>query len=388
MVDEKQVAENIRRTVQQLSAGRPRQSGTDGEREAASRVADRLQELSFSVDRDEFKVPPGQALVITAHLALLLLAAIVARFSPLTALGLAAVVAVSLYGELSCRYFWIGRLLCFARSANVLAVKTCENPIKKVLIVARLDAPTDISGLSILGQAVTASSPVAFSLAVGLTVVFLVRTFQGWGVALAIVEGILTLAVALVAAAAARQHWQGTTTAGAVNDAAGAGVLLEVARTIEQWRGQGLEFWLLFTGAGEVNLAGMRHFFKSLFYRLDHYSTYIINIPSAGAGTLHYVTGEQRLTPIYYPPDLVYLSGRIVKDRGTGEIGPAAFGDYTDAAIGARAGYRCVSLVALDEKHQPLLRGSSDDTVDRISDKSSTQAYEFVMALIDRIANE
>jgi hypothetical protein len=388
MVDELTPGENIRRTVEQLCEGEPRRSTGESESDAENLVADQLNELGFSVDRDEFKVPSGQPPVIAAHLALVLLAVILARFTPLVALALSVFATISLFGELTCRFFWFGRLLKFARSSNVLGVKTCDNPTKKIVIVGRLDAPIDISRLSFLGRTMTADSPIAFSLAATMTCVFLIRSFGGWGVPLAIVEGVLTLVIVALAAVAARVHWQGSTTSGAVNGAGGVGVLLEVAREIARRDPQGIEFWLLCTGASEVNLAGMRHFFKSLFYRLDHYSTYLINLPSAGAGQLHYVTGEQRLTPIFYPPDLVYLSGRIVKDRNIENILPVAYKDFTDAAIGARLGYRSVSLVALDESNKPIFRGSSEDTPEQISTQSCAASYEFVMSLIDRIADE
>jgi hypothetical protein len=172
---------------------------------------------------------------------------------------------------------------------------------------------------------------------------------------------------------------------GASDNASGVATVLRLA---DRYGGEldDLDLWVVFPGAEEAFLLGMRAFVRRHRRELDRGSTIFLNVDIAGNGTVRYLTKEGFVIAYAYHPTLVEICDEI-RDRDEGRYGARSMvsRNATDALAARAAGYPAISVTcrnALDyapNYHQPT------DTPDRIEPEALERAYGFCCELIERI---
>src|SRR5213078_3947476 len=79
---------------------------------------------------------------------------------------------------------------------------------------------------------------------------------------------------------------------GANGNASGVAAVLEVGRRLETSQPENLDVWLVFPGAKEGLMLGMREWWRSHAGELDPRRTFFVNVDSVGSGTIRVVGAE------------------------------------------------------------------------------------------------
>jgi hypothetical protein len=165
---------------------------------------------------------------------------------------------------------------------------------------------------------------------------------------------------------------------GASSNASGVATLLEVARRLERRPLENVDTWIVFTGAKEGFMLGMRAWMKAYEDDLNRDHTYFLNVDTVGNGTVHHVTGEG--SPLLYRHDL--RLARLCESIGSR---PHVWRLASDGVIPLMRGYLSITLCSLDRRGRiPNFRMKSD-TPDRVEPEALARAIDFVEELVRRI---
>jgi Iap family predicted aminopeptidase len=165
---------------------------------------------------------------------------------------------------------------------------------------------------------------------------------------------------------------------GANDNASGVATVLRLA---ERYSGrlEHFDVWVVFPGAEEALLLGMREWMRVHRRELDRERTVFLNVDIAGNGTVRWIEKEGLVIAMRYHPTLVQICEEIGDGRGMSSR------NATDALIARGAGFPAITITArnaLDYApnwHQPT------DTPDRIDLDSLDRTYEFCCALLERL---
>jgi hypothetical protein len=129
------VAERME-VIRELCSFERRLAGTDAERRAANRLAERLRDSGRPVEVEPTYVHPQFGLVHAAHCLLGIVGSLVAVAVPALGFGLVLFAATSMYLDLNYRFYLL-RLLFFRRaSQNVVSAGKAGNPSARLVITA------------------------------------------------------------------------------------------------------------------------------------------------------------------------------------------------------------------------------------------------------------
>ena len=169
---------------------------------------------------------------------------------------------------------------------------------------------------------------------------------------------------------------------GANDNASGVATVLRLA---ERYSGrlEHFDVWVVFPGAEEGLLLGMREWIRKHRRELDRERTVFLNVDIAGNGTVRWIEKEGFVLALRYHPTLVQMCEEIAEEgaQARGMISRHA----TDALAARSAGFPAITITArnaLDyapHYHQPT------DTPDRIDLESLERTYAFCCALLERL---
>ena len=126
--------------IEELCSFEGRLAGTDAERRAANRLAERLRELGRRVEVEPTYVHPQYALVHAVHCALGVVGSLLAIAAPALGFGLVLATATSMYLDLNYRFYLLRRLFFRRASQNVVSQGTQPARPARVVLTAHLDA--------------------------------------------------------------------------------------------------------------------------------------------------------------------------------------------------------------------------------------------------------
>lgn len=135
---------------------------------------------------------------------------------------------------------------------------------------------------------------------------------------------------------------------GALDNASGVGVLLELARVLKERTGApGPGLMFVATGAEEMGLLGATRFIKAYSRALDPKTTYFVNLDGPGAeGRIVYVTGFG-VPPVRTCKRLGSLTREILHEKGwPGRDSTLYIGAGLDSIPIAARGYEAVSIAS------------------------------------------
>ena len=387
-------------TIRELCSFEGRLAGTDAERRAANRFAERLRKTGRRVEVEPTYVHPQMPLVHALHCALGFAGSLASIASPPVGFALVLLAATSMYLDLNARHYLLRRLFFRRASQNVVAKGTRPDAPARVLLCAHLDAAR--TGAAFTPGRVRLASrldrmlpfpfgpfrPLFWSLAALLPILG-ARLAGIDGNAISLLQ--LPFTLVLLIGVFALVDVQLSEVVPAANDnASGVATALAVAATLDADPPERLDVWVLLTGAEESLMEGMRSFLRAHRKTLDKASTYFVNLDSVGGGGIRFVTSEGLAVGIAMDRRLVELCEAIATaDRENGnrfDAAPLRFGFATDALPASLAGYPAATITCLEPGALlPPRYHRADDVPAAIDTAALDRAQNFALELVRAI---
>jgi hypothetical protein len=377
--------------IEALVAYDGRWAGTEGERRAAEHLAARLRSLGRDVEVEPAVVRPDYPLTYVLHILLALAGGAVSARRP--RLGAAALLAavVSGFGDGTARFHLLRRVTRPAVTHNVLSRERGGKP-GTLVILAHYDAaktgwlfdPRALERRVRLGRRLGLDiglfEPFTWSLLALLGLVALRAVgVKSRALSAARVAPMLILAAHVPLLLQIRAS---KAVPGAADNASGVATVVRLAER-HGGRLRNFDLCVLFTGAEEGLLLGMREWMRAHEHELDPRRTIFLNLDEAGYGTVRYVTAEGSDGA---PPDTPKLRALCDEVRaGRVDAQPMPSLALADASVAAQHGYRAIRIACLPEPtfapeyHRPT------DTPERLDPHAPERAFEFCSQLIERI---
>jgi hypothetical protein len=379
-------------TVAHLAA-LERFAGSEGEREAAAWIAERLREAGASARVEEERVHGGYFAPIGVPAAASALAG-VAVLRGRRAAGIVGALATAsmaedlqggparwLRGRLRQRPTWnvVGELGA-ADAPRTLVVFAHHDAARSSFIFDPLlprlvyeKAPWLHDYLDrwppLMGGAVAGPALVALGAALGRRRLTLAGT-------------VISAGAAALMAHMSRQP----VVPGANDNLTGVAVLLEVARRLGGAAPDGLRVILLSTGSEEANQDGMLAFARRHFGELDRERTSFLCLDTVGSPELVLIEGEGFLRMRDYDADLKDLVEDAARAAGVHVRRGLRFTFGTDALIPLRQGFRVAGLGSVNEWLVPTNYHAATDTPENVDFGSVADTVEVVLGVAERVA--
>lgn len=373
--------------IEDLVAFEGRWPGTDAERRAAQHLEQRLQALGRDAEIEPASVHPNYAVTHAIHALLGIVGSVISVSTPVVGLAIVLFATISAFGDLTFSLYMVRRLTGRRASQNVTSTENGNKP-GVVILTAHYDAARSgaVFGRKAVERRATFGKlirrglgpfePFFWALAV-ILVCTLLRLIGFEGTPLTIVQFIPTV-VLIASIPLLIDIALSDVVPGANDNASGVATVLRLA---ERYSGrlEHFDLWVVFPGAEEGLLLGMREWLEKHKRELDREQTVFLNVDMAGTGTVRWMEKEGLVMALRYHPTLVELCEEIGDGRGM--ISRQA----TDALVPRSAGFPAITITsrnALDYApnwHQPT------DTPDRIDLDSLERTYAFCGALLERL---
>jgi len=387
-------------TIRELCSFEGRLAGTDAERRAAGRVAERLRDTGRRVEVEPTYVHPQMPLVHALHCALGFAGSLISIALPPLGFGLVLFAATSMYLDLNARFYLLRRLFFRRASQNVVARGLRPDAPAQLLICAHVDAARTGAAFTPrrvrLATRVDGLLPFPFgpfrflfwSLAILLPILGArLAGIDGNAVSLLQLPFTLTLLVGVFALV----DIQLSEVVPAANDnASGVATALAVAKALDAEPPERLDVWVLVTGGEEALMEGMHAFLRSHRKSLEKDRTYFVNLDSVGGGDIRFVTSEGFAVGIPADRRLVELCEAIATaDRENGNrfvAAPLRSGFATDALPASLAGYPAATITCLEPGALvPARYHRADDVAEAIDTVALDRAQNFTIELVRAI---
>jgi hypothetical protein len=377
--------------IEDLVAFEGRWPGTDAERRAAGHLEERLQALGRDADVEPTSVFPNYAVTHAIHALIGIVGSVLSVYVPVAGLALVLFATISAFGDLTGTLYLVRRLTGRRASQNVSSTESGDKP-GIVILSAHYDAAR--TGLvfsrravergAVLGKLIRRGigpfEPYFWSLVV-ILVCCVLRLVGFDGTAFTVVQFVPTV-VLIASIPLLIDIALSDVVPGANDNASGVATVLRLA---ERFGGklEHFDVWVVFPGAEEGLLLGMREWVRAHRGELDRETTVFLNVDTAGNGTVRWITKEGFVAAMRYHPTLVEMCEEIAEGRDMGRGMVSRNG--TDALVARSAGFPAITITsrnALDYAphwHQPT------DTPDRIDLDSLDRTYEFCCALLERL---
>jgi hypothetical protein len=381
--------------IQQLVEFEGRAPGTDAERRAASHLSARLEQMGRGNEVEPTSIWPRSAITHTIHALIGIVGSVVAVNAPFIGTLIVLVALVSAFGDLTGSFFLIRRLTGARASQNVVSATGGDKP-GTLYLVAHYDAGRGGTVFGKLWERRAAYSqrvrrplgvyePFFWSLVVVL-VCSILRIIGMEATFITVIQFLATV-VLIVSVPLLIDSALSDVSPGANDNASGVATVLRLA---ERYGGalENLDVRVLFTGAQEAQMLGMRSFLKRHKGELDAARTIFLGVDEVGNGTVRYVSREGYVFTYPYHPALLELCDEIaerdeeegrfkarrLKSRGAG-----------DAHAARSAGFPAVSISCLNALDYAPNHHRATDTPDQIDPDALERAYGFCSELIELI---
>lgn len=393
------------RIIDRLVSFEGRWPGTSSEQRAAEYLAGELEERGRDAELEEIRVRPAYHLTHALHAALAVIGAVVSVRVPALGVVILLLVGISMYGDLTTRFYLLRRLMPAARSHNVTSRGSRPDAPARVVLTAHYDAAR--SGLLFTGRLArpaprllkpltTLAGPIDIAFwAITLTLVLAVVRLISGSDSTVLTAAQFGCAVILIGAVilfvdVALSH----VVPGASDNASGVAAVLEVARRLDAEPPLDVDVWVVFTGAKEGLLLGMREWWRLHAAELDPRRTFFVNVDTVGRGSARYVTAEGFLLLFRHDQRLIDLCRRIARESEEGEEREAAarvsatphvlrFG--TDGSVPAMRGFPSITICCTDEHGRLPNYHRQSDVPEQIDPEAVEEAVDLVEALVRHI---
>jgi peptidase M28-like protein len=383
-------------TIERLVSFRGRGPGTAAERQAADYLAGELEALGREAQVEPIHVRPAYHLTYALHAALAVVGSVVSVYVEPLGVVILLLVAVSMYLDLTARFYLLRLLMPRRSSQNVTSRGSRPEAPARLVLTAHYDAAR--SGLlfarwsrppgplrRLVGRLGGLAGPIdlVFWTIIVLLLFAVARLLIGEESTLFTAAQFVPTVLMLVAVVLFVDIALSEVVPGASDNASGVAATLELARRLRAAPpDEHLDVWVVFTGAKEGLMLGMREWMRAHASELDERRTFFVNIDTVGRGAVRYVTGEGFV--VISQPDrrLVELCSSIGNGR------PYIWRTGTDGTIPIIQGRSSITICCADEHgripdfHRPT------DTPDRIEPEAIDRAITFAEKLVRRIDAE
>jgi Peptidase family M28 len=385
--------------IGELCSFEGRLAGTDAERRAANRLAERLREQGRRVEVEPTYVHPQLGLLYALHCAIGFAGSLVAVAVPALGFGLVLLAATSMYLDMNARFYLLRRLLFRRASQNVVARGDRLDAPARVLITAHLDAARTGAAFSprrmrLLGR-VSSMLPFVFSptraLFWSLAILVPILGIRMAGVdsnAISLLQLPPTL-VLLVGIFAFVDIELSDVVPGANDNASGVAAAISLADELKANAPENLDVWVVLTGGEECFMQGMRSFVRSHRKLLADRPSYFVNLDSVGGGRVRYTSSEGLAVSFDMGKRMNELCEAIA-EAGESQNGsrpkPLAWGFASDAVPIRLARHEATTITTLPEGAIVAANYHlAADKPDAVDAKAVDQAHDFALELIRRI---
>lgn len=389
-----------RELIEELCSFEGRWPGTDAERRAANRLAERVRAMGRKVTIEPSYVHPEYSLVIAAHVLLAIAGSLVALVAAPVGFGMVLIAAASLYLDQNTRLYLIRRLFFRRASQNVVSPGANPSAPARLILSAHYDAAK--TGL-IFGPRSTRAAkrlsetarlllgPIRLIFWAGMVPLLAVTAARLGGVDapwLAIAQLIPT-ALLLVSLALLIDIALSGVVPGAYDNASGVAAVLSVVQQLDEEPPQNLDVWVVLPGAEECNCEGMARWVTAHRKELDAETTLFVNLDSVSYGDPHYLASEGAIISYRLDRRLFELCEAIATaDREDGNryrARPLRIPFHSDALAANTRGFRAISLVGAEDGVSPPYYHTHADTPDKLDEEAMTRAVEFTVELVRQI---
>ena len=369
----------------------PRNPGSAGEREAAGQLAEELRTLGREARVEPIRVRSTYHLTHALHAALAVVGCVLSVRSPVLGTLILLAVGVSMYGDLAAR-FYVLRLLTPRRSSqNVTSPGRRPDAPARLVLTAHYDAAR--SGLlyvrrkrppgRIFQRLQTLAGPIdvvfwTVTVALLLSVLRLfvddstLLTALQFGAAVVLLTAVMLFVDVAIS----------DVVPGASDNASGVATVLEVARRLAANPTTYLDESIVFTGAKEGFMLGMREWMRSHARDLDPRRTFFVNVDTVGSGSVRYVRAEGFMVLSQHDARLVDLAHSIPQAR------PYVWRLGTDGVIPTAHGFASITVCCADQHGRIPNFHRASDSPEHIDPEAVENAIDFVEQLVRRMDAE
>jgi acetylornithine deacetylase/succinyl-diaminopimelate desuccinylase-like protein len=385
--------------IRELCSFEGRLAGTDAERRAANRLAERLRDLGRRAEVEPTYVHPQYALVHATHCLIAFAGSLVAVSVPALGFGLVLLAATSMYLDLNYRIYLVRSLFFRRASQNVVSPGKRPSAPARLVICAHLDAART-------GAVFAAKRARRFAkFAQGSTVPLGPFRFLFWSLvvllpllglrmagvdspALSVLQLVPTL-VLLLGLFALIEITVSDVVPGANDNASGVATAISLAAELEDDAPANLDVWVVLDGGEECLQEGMRAFVRSRRKTFEKPNTFFLEIDSVGHGDVRFQTSSGWAVSYRMDRRLIELCTAIAEADGDGDKSYNAAGYASglggDSTPPARAGFRSIGITCLDADGYVANRHLPSDTPDAIDEAAVDRAHGFALELIRRL---
>lgn len=387
----RETGDELLEPIRELCTFEGRLAGTDAERRAANRFAERLRSMGRDVEVEPTYVHPQAPAIHAVHCLIGIAGSLIAVAAPAVGFALVLIAATSLYLDLNGRLYLLRNLFFRRASQNVVSPGAKPDAPARLLVVANLDAGR--SGAIFDSRNVRRLTWIARHLRIPPTRIpfwSLAALLPVLGLRMAGVEAdaasVLQLppTVALLVATFLLFDIQlSNVTPGANDNGSGVTVALALAEQLDKTPPDNLDAWIVLTGGTD----GMRSFVRSRRRELDASTTFVLALDSLGAGQLRYVASEGLTVPFEMDGRLLELCEAIaLADRESGhryDAAPVRSALVSNALPARVAKWRATAIRSLepDAIFPPRARTQSD-LPEHIEPRALARARDFALELI------
>ena len=385
------MAVDAMKEIEALVAFEGRWPGTDAERRAAGHLEQRLGELGREADVEPTGVYPNYAVTHAIHALLGIVGSVLSVYTPVIGAVLVLFATVSAFGDLSGTFFLVRRLTGRRASQNVTS-KEGGDKRGVVVLTAHYDAARTgtVFGRKALERRATFGKLIRrgfgpfelyfWSLFL-ILVCTIVRLIGFEGTPFTVVQFIPTV-VLIASIPLLVDIALSDVVPGANDNASGVATVLRLA---ERYGGrlEHFDVWVVFPGAEEALVLGMREWVRVHKRDLKQEDTVFINVDMAGTGTVRWMEKEGLVLAMRYHPTLVRMCEEIGEETGDGR--GMISRNTTDALAARGAGFPAITITSRNALDYAPNWHQMTDTPDRIELESLDRTYAFCCALLERL---
>ena len=389
-----------RELIEELCSFEGRSPGTDAERRASNRLAERLRGMGRKAVIEPTYVHPEYSLVIAAHVLLAIAGSLLALVVAPVGFALVLVAAASLYLDQNTRLYLIRTLFFRRASQNVVSPGPNPSAPARLILSAHYDAaktgfvfgPRSIRAMKRLPErARVLLGPIRLPFWAGIVPLLAVSGLRLAGFDarwLALVQLIPTVVLLVTLVLLIDIYYSGVVP-GAYDNASGVAAVLSIAQRLDADPPPNLDVWVVLPGAEECNCEGMARWITAHRSELDRETTFFVNLDSVSYGDPHYLSSEGAIVSYRMDKRLFDLCEAIAAaDREDGSrlrAGPARISFHTDALPVITRGFRAITVGGAKDGVGAPYYHTHADTPDKVDDDSMQRAIDFILDLARQI---
>lgn len=392
-----------RQLIEELCSFEGRWPGTDAERRAANRLAERLRSLGRKATIEPTYVHPEYSLVLAAHVLLALAGSLLALVAAPIGFVLVLAAATSLYLDQNTRLYLLRTLFFRRASQNVVSPGARPDAPARLILSAHYDAartglvfgPRSTRAAKRLSErARVLLGPIRLIFWVGVAPLLAISAARLAGVDadwLGLVQ-LLPSIVALISIVLLVDIALSGVVPGAYDNASGVAAVLSVVQALDDGPPRNLDLWVVLPGAEECNCEGMARWVAANRRELDPHTTFFVNVDSVSFGDPHYLVSEGAIVSYNLDRRMVELCEAIAAaDHENGHryrARPLRIPFHSDALPAMTRGFRAISVIGAEDGLAPPYYHTHADTPDRVEDDSLARAVDFTLELVRQLDRE